>query len=117
MKSSRQQLKDKIMEQFQPHNWDWKTYVGLGILLLSINLFGPRGLIHWMVVHQQSERLVSLNAESSEKIAALEKGISNFKKYDYEQQKAIREELGYLKKDEWSLEFLEAGPNVPTKSR
>jgi hypothetical protein len=93
---------------FDPQSWTWKAYLSIGLFLVGINLFGPRGLLHWSLLHQQNERIRSLNQKTQNDIKKLQEEISNFKRYDYQQQRAIREDLGYLLPQEYSLEFVEA---------
>lgn len=103
-------------ELLSPSHWSYKTYLFMGLFLLGINLFGPRGLIYWSLLRQQNQRVSRLNLESQKQISELETQMAQFKKFPYQQEKAIREELGYLKPDEFSLEFVEGPQRIANKS-
>lgn len=94
--------------KLHPEHWTPRTYLWIAIFLVAINLLGPRGLIHFMVIHQEAERLsAELDATQSEKEKA-QTAISNFKRSDDYRDALIRERLGYLRKDELLLKFIKA---------
>ncbi len=102
------QKRSAFTDIFKPENWRWQWIVGFLCLLLAINLFGPKGILHWVLIEQQSNRYANeidhINKESSE----LRKKIYLISHSKVEQEVMVREKLGLLKKNEYRVDFIEA---------
>ncbi len=92
-------------QQFHPSNWTPKLYWRVGIVLLAANVLGPNGLFHWVQLRQEVDRLTRLEKERQEQYADLKNRITQFRSSPLARERAIREELGYLKESEISVEF------------
>jgi hypothetical protein len=90
-----------------PSQWGWKFYIGAIALLLSLNLFGSRGIIHGLIVTQETQRIEKAITSAQNELLHLEKQIDDFKNSDVEKLRAIREELGFLRPNEISIEFID----------
>lgn len=89
-----------------PANWTFKTYLWVASGLLLINLLGPRGLVHFIVIHQEAERLSAEAEKLKQEQSVVKSSISDFKNSSNYRDAMIRERLGYLKKDELLLKFV-----------
>lgn len=89
-----------------PASWTPKVYLWVGLFLVAVNLLGPRGLIHFIVIHQEAERLSKeLEDTKTEKTKATA-AINDFKRSSEYRDAVIRERLGYLRRDELLLKFV-----------
>lgn len=96
-----------IKSLLHPREWTWTFYLATGLLLVSINLFGPRGLLQWVLVRQQLGRLVSEEEKLNAELIQLKNDLESFKRSRFVKERSIRNVLGYLKKNEGSVEFIE----------
>ncbi len=80
-------------------------------LLLSIALlcfmgtFSKRGLLDWLRMVQQNEKLGQKIVLIHEQKIALEKQIEQFQKSSEEQERVVRQVLGYIKPNEKVIEI------------
>ena len=91
---------------FDLKTWGIRHFVALGIILLSINLLGPKGLLHYLLIKQKITRLNYQEKGLVEKQVKLDKEIYLIKNSSSYQKKLIREHLGLLQKNEVSIEFI-----------
>lgn len=94
--------------KLNPQAWTPKTYLWIGLFLLALNLLGPRGLIHFMVIHQEAERLSTELAQTQDEKQKAAAAINDFKRSTHYREAVIRERLGYLRRDELLLKFVKA---------
>ncbi len=87
-------------------DWSLKFYLVTGAILLSINLFGPKGIVHWVLLDQEKNRISMAVKALDDDLRASQKEVMEFQKSDIAKERAIREHLGYLKNDEVSVEIL-----------
>lgn len=92
--------------------WRPRHFLMLALSLLLLNLFSPKGIVHWILLEQESERLDSKIQNLDKEIERVRAEISLFQKSDVARTRAIRNELGYLKSDEMSFEFVYRGPEA-----
>lgn len=85
-----------------------KIYWIFGGLILGLSLFGPRGLIHWVWLKNEKTRLENKLQQALEETNSIKSEISRFQKSKVAKERAIREELGYIKQDEYSVEILDS---------
>ena len=97
----------KHLKALHPQYWTSKFYYGVAGVLLAINLFGPKGIIHWVLIRQESERLEATKTQIQSELARTKNEIQQFRKSDVARARAIREELGFLKPGEVSVELLD----------
>ena len=99
----------KFPENFSflhPQNWTWKFYLWVSGILLGLNLLGSRGLVHHIILLQEEVRLKNQAITLQQQIDENQIKVKNFNRYPVARARAIREELGYLLKEEISYEFL-----------
>ncbi len=94
--------------RLNPVEWTPKTYLWVGLFLLALNLLGPRGLIHFTVIHQEAERLTTELADTLNEKQKANAAINDFKRSTHYREAVIRERLGYLRRDELLLKFVKA---------
>jgi hypothetical protein len=84
------------------HPTRWKLSVYLWILgtLAAVNLFGPKGLLHWLLLRQERTRLDIKSEEVRIDLQSIETEMSHFSTSRTARERAIRAKLGYLKDDE-----------------
>jgi hypothetical protein len=92
--------------RINPSAWTPKTFLWVAIFLLALNLLGPRGLIHFMVIHQEAERLSTELERTYEEKTKATAAIDDFKSSTHYRESVIRERLGYLRRDELLLKFV-----------
>ncbi len=98
----------KIKEEFNPQNWTLKTYLLTALGLLSINAFGPQGIIQYILLSQEKLRLETVVENQKTEITGNKRKIRQFKNSDLSKLKIIRQELGLLKPDEISIEIIDS---------
>ncbi len=91
-----------------------KFYIGTGVFLVLLNFLGPRGIIQWVLVEQEIGRLQQKKAQVDAEVLGLKAELQQFKHSRIARERSIREELGYLKPGELSLEFVTQDP-TPAK--
>jgi len=94
--------------RIHPEDWSPKTYLWVALFLLALNLLGPRGLIHFMVIHQEAERLSNELAQTLEEKNNAAAAIDDFQRSTHYREAVIRERLGYVRRDELLLKFVKA---------
>ena len=92
-------------EKYHPANWPLKVYGVSAGLLAALNLMGPNGFIHWVLLRQEASRLSVKNHELESQVEAVRSETRHFRASKIAKERAIREELGYLKPDEISVEI------------
>ena len=101
----------KSLDVFRPENWKWSWIVGFLCFLLAVNLFGPKGILHYVLLNQQSSRyqdeIVVINQQTKE----LENKIYLINNSKDEQEMLIREKLGLLKEGEYRVDFINGPEN------
>jgi len=94
------------MKKFLDLNeWNAQFYLGVFIFLLGLNLLSPKGLIHWILLKQETHRLEMKVSEKQSELAKIKARQEQLLKSDTVKMRAIREELGLLKENEISVEF------------
>ena len=88
-----------------PRHWDLRFFVGVSIVLAAINLLGPKGLIRWIVVGQEIRMLQKNNKDLEHEIARIEQEHRAFESSDIMRMRMIRDELGFVKNNEYSVEL------------
>jgi hypothetical protein len=94
-------------EHLDPLRWSWLTYMGIGVVMLAINLLGPKGLVHWVLLVQEETRLKLDNSLSREKILQAKEDLNRFQQSAHLRARKLREDLGFLLPDELSVEILD----------
>jgi hypothetical protein len=107
----------KLGNLFHPNSWGWKYYAAILGLLLALNLFGPKGIIHWVLVEQEVLRLESSKERLNRELSDLQAELNRFENSDIAKIRAIQEDLGYLTNDEISFEFTDAIETETTPAR
>lgn len=74
-------------------------------LLCLMGTFSKRGWLDWRRMMVQNEKLEQKIVEVSEQKAALERQIQQFKQNRDEQERVVRQVLGYIKPNETVIEF------------
>jgi len=97
-----------ITEKFKPENWSWSWIFGILAFLVCINLFGPKGLLHLVLLEQQDTRLRTEIAELREQLALTREEIQSFERDPATQRRVLRARMGYLKPEEFRFEFVSA---------
>ncbi|NCN41551.1 hypothetical protein GW916_09935 [bacterium] len=99
---------EAIADIFKPENWRWSWIAGLLCFLLAVNLFGPKGILHYVLLEQQSSHYQSdIDTIKRESLAIQEK-IDRIQHSKMEQEVLVREKLGVLKKGEYRVDFVSA---------
>jgi hypothetical protein len=97
---------------WHPSRWTYKHYLGVGILLLGINILGPRGWIHHYYIRQEIAATEAKIQNEEELIQVKTEALQRLSKSTKLKERLAREYLGLLKEDEWSIEFQKAsGPS------
>jgi len=94
-----------IRKYLDPMSWKFRHYIGLALILSLFNLFGPKSFVHLFYLKKEAEELHKRKETLSENLSELQSQIQHFESSEFEQQRAIRKHLGYLKENELSLEF------------
>ena len=94
------------MKILNPAHWNFKFYVWVGALLLATNLFGSKGILHWLLMKQELSRLEAQQVDTQKHIDQLKQEMLEFKSSEVVKMRKIREELGFLAKDEQSVEII-----------
>ena len=93
-------------ERFKPENWSWSWIFGILAFLLCLNLLGPKGLLHLVLLEQQNTRLQTEVAELQEQYDSTAAEIASFEYNASMQRRILRSRMGYLKPDEFRFEFV-----------
>jgi cell division protein FtsB len=93
-------------ERFKPENWSWAWVFGILAFFLCLNLFGPKGLLHLVLLEQQNARLRVEVKELEEQIAVTREEIEAFERDPSAQRRVLRSRMGYLKPGELRFEFV-----------
>jgi hypothetical protein len=99
------------LARHHPSQWTWTFYLLVAIVLLGLNVFGKRGIVHFVLLKQEQRRL---NMQRTDLLAQRDELAAKMKRFndsDIEKMRSIREELGLLQKDETSLEILSSEPS------
>jgi cell division protein FtsB len=96
-----------IWKKLHPQHWTWKHYAGTAAILAAVNLLGPMGVLHGLLITQETERLEAVEQSLEEEIEGVRDEVRRFQSSQVARERAIREGLGFLKPDEVSFEFLE----------
>ena len=92
-------------KNLDPHHWGSAFYAGVFLALLAINLFSPKGILHWILLKQETNRLQNKISAAEQELNRLNLEQKHFHSSDVAKLRAIREELGLLKSDEIAIEF------------
>lgn len=98
----------KLSQQLHPNVWGWKHYAGIFAFFLALNLLGPKGIIHWIIVEQEASRLETRKLALENELVKLKEELKRFETSDIAKIRAIQEDLGYLTDEEVSFEFTDA---------
>ena len=90
----------------KPENWSWSWIIGILLVLLAINLLGLKGLLHYVLLEQQTSRLQSDMARVEKQIDITQKEIKAFEENSSFQQHVLRDRMGYLRSQEYRVEFV-----------
>lgn len=93
------------MKALHPSQWSIKVYAIAAGVLATLNLLGPNGFVHWVLLRQEASRLEVKAAALQSEVDAVRNETRHFKSSRIAKERAIREELGYLKPDEISVEI------------
>jgi cell division protein FtsB len=93
-------------EKLRPENWSWSWILGILTLLLAINLLGPKGLLHLILLEQQNAQLRQSISKLNEEIEATQEEIRAFENNADFQQHILRDRMGYLRSHEYRVEFV-----------
>ena len=99
------------LSKFHPSQWTWTFYVVVALLLLGLNVFGNRGIVHFVLLKQEQKRL---DLQKNDLLGQRDELVAKMRRFndsDIEKMRSIREELGLLQKDETSLEILSSEPD------
>lgn len=94
-----------MRKALHPSQWIFAHYWGTALLLLIVNFFGPRGLVSLGLSFQDIDRLEARKEILNAEVGKIEKDIALFKQSSVVRQRILREELGFLKADELSIEM------------
>jgi uncharacterized protein YdcH (DUF465 family) len=92
-------------EKLKPENWSWQWIVGVLGFLLCLNLFGPKGLLHLVLLEQHHTRLLEDSRLLTEQIQNTETEIRIFEENAQKQKLILRDRMGYLRAHEYRVEF------------
>jgi len=98
-----------MWKKLHPQHWNLKYYIGTAALLAAVNLLGPMGLLHGLLIAQETERLSNSEKALKEEVDGVRDEMRHFQNSAIARERAIRAGLGYLKPDEISFEFLGSG--------
>jgi cell division protein FtsB len=93
-------------ERLKPENWTWSWIVGILLVLLAINLLGPKGLLHLVLLEQQNTQLQNNIVKLEADIENTQKEIRSFESNADFQQHVLRDRMGYLRSHEYRVEFV-----------
>ncbi len=99
-----------LRRTIHPQFWTWRTYAWTAAILLALNLFGPKGFIPWVLMGQELSRLTLEKTRLEQEHDEIRYELARFRKSSVAKARAIRDELGYLKPDEISIEIQDARP-------
>ena len=94
-----------LKTKLHPSQWGKKFYITVACVLGALNLLGPNGFVHWVILRQESLRLATATEKLRQETRVMSSEIRNFRRSQVAKERAIREELGYLKSDEVSVEI------------
>ena len=92
-------------KNLDPHHWGSAFYASVFLGLLAVNLFSPKGILHWILLKQETHRLENKIEAAELELNRLQSEQKHFRSSDVAKLRAIREELGLLKNDEIAIEF------------
>lgn len=98
-------------EKLNPDNWSWSWIFGILGFLLCVNLFGPKGLLHLVLLQQQTHRLQNSILILQDEINQTQKEFDSFKTSRDYQQNILRDRMGYLRPHEFRVEFISQKSN------
>ncbi|MEZ4813999.1 MAG: septum formation initiator family protein [Bdellovibrionota bacterium] len=98
---------DALKRFFSIEKWTYKELLIFLAAFLLLNLLSPRGFVQWILIQQDIRRVKNEMQDTKERLADLEAEIKAFQRSDLIKEQKIRE-LGYLKPDEISLEFVDS---------
>ena len=90
---------------FKFEEWTYRELIVVVLGFTVLNLFAPRGFVQWILVQQDIRRVNVERVQTSERIQVIEDELRSFQRSDIIKEQLLRE-LGYLKDDELSLEFV-----------
>jgi hypothetical protein len=93
--------------KLDPAHWGLKVYLVTAGVLAAVNLFGPNGVLRWMLLQQEIARTEGARAVVQDDLDRVRRELDSFQKSGVVQQRMVRDALGYLKSDETSVELLE----------
>ncbi len=82
-----------------------RSFWVLILVLLTINLFSPKGLFRLLMMKQEIIRLDAKSNLIAADISSTRIDLQEFRRSNIAKERAIRSELGLLKNGEWSIEF------------
>lgn len=95
------------MQGLKPENWKWSWVGGLILFFLALNLLGPQGLLHYVLLKQRGERFHQEALELETEIAHIQEEIRLIENRPLIQARIVREKLGLLKDGEYRVDFIE----------
>lgn len=101
-----------------PRNWTLKTYLFAALFYFLVIVFSPKGLVDWALLFQDAERISQQNADLRREVEILRSETESYRSSSIAKERALRENLGYLQPDEYSLEII--GPSqreIVTRAR
>jgi len=97
---------NEISERFKPEHWSWSWVFGILAFFLCLNLFGPKGLLHFVLLKQQNTRLQTEISQIEEQLEITREEIQAFERDGDTQKRVLRSRMGYLKPEEYRFEFV-----------
>lgn len=94
-----------VKRLFKFEDWTYRELIVVVLGFTLVNLFAPRGFVQWVLVQQDIRRVNVERVQTSERIQVIEDELKSFQRSDIIKEQMLRE-LGYLKDDELSLEFV-----------
>jgi len=91
-----------------PSEWNLKFFIGSALALLVVNLLGPKGFVEWALLRQEKQRVDDQNAQFDKELAHIKRETRLFQMSEVARERAIRQELGFLKAEEVSIELPES---------
>lgn len=79
--------------------------LALILILLGMGTFSRRGFLDWKRMRNRNEEVTEKMLVVSEQKAALEKQIQSFEFEKVEQERVVRQVLGYIRANETVIEF------------
>lgn len=89
----------------EPKHWSRRFFYVVAGTLATLNLLGPHGFMHWVLLKQESSRLELKAQALQSEVDAVKSETRRFESSGIARERAVREELGFLKPDEISVEL------------